>query len=109
MKVEITQFAWNCLADIESFSLNKGYSAEQAANYVEGLLLRSVEAITNSPESYRYSPRLAEQGLKMRERLDETSHWCFFELEGDVISLMMFIDIQQDLSSALYRHLLIRE
>ncbi len=108
MKLEITQMAWDCLAEIESFAITKGHPSSEAADLVEGLLLRSAEAISENPEMYRFSPRLAEFGLKMRERLDESSHWCLYEIENDTIYIMLFYHTRQDLERALYRHQIIR-
>jgi len=108
MKIEVTQFAFDCLAEIEAFGIIKGHSPEEAGNFVDDLLIRSTTAISQNPRMFHYSPRLVDFGLKMRERLDETSHWCLYEVAGDTVFIMLYVHTRQDLVRALYRHHIIR-
>lgn len=108
MDVKITQFAFDCLAEIEQFAIIKGHSSIQASTYVEELLIRSVSAIQKQPLLYHFSPRLSEFGLKIRERLDQSSHWCLYEIVDNTIFILLFIHTRQDLIKALYRHQIIR-
>lgn len=105
-QVKITDTAVQCLFDIEFFKTEAFKSAKLAADFADSLLKRTVEKIQNNPKQYKYNTILAEYGLTIRERIDESDHRILFEVNEakKVIYILLILHSRQDLLKALYRH-----
>lgn len=103
-QVSIAPLAEQCLKDIESYKCGT-VGAQQAASFVENLLLESVANITQDPEMYRYNVYLSDRGLMLRERLDvEGEYRVLYDFDGSTIDILLFISMKQDFGKALYRY-----
>lgn len=106
--VEITESAFLCLQDIESFKINI-IGAEAAGQFVEQMLSGSVVAIGNNPTLYRINPDLANFGIRVHERIDEHGYRFLYELQDSVASILLILHTKQDIVSALFRHMIFRQ
>ncbi len=106
--VEITNSAFSCLQDIESFKVNT-LGAEAAGHFVEQILSESVVAIGNNPTLYRINSDLADYGLHVHERIDEYGYRFLYELHDSVASILLILHTKQDIVSALFRHMMFRQ
>lgn len=105
--VEVTESAFRCLADIESFKI-ESMGIEEAANFTETLLSDAIKHIKEDPERYRFNPILADFGLKVRERIDLKGYRILYEKRNHSIYLLLILHMRQDLITALYRHQMLR-
>jgi len=103
-QVSIAPLAEQCLRDIESYKCGT-VGAQQAASFVDNLLMESVANIMQDPEMYRYNVYLSDRGLMLRERLDiEGEYRVLYDFDGSTIYILLFISMKQDFSKALYRY-----
>lgn len=68
-EVRLTETAFQCLADIESFKTATIGSVD-AGHFVDQLLLEATATLREDPKRYRFNATLADYGLALRERLD---------------------------------------
>jgi plasmid stabilization system protein ParE len=103
-QVVIAPLAEHCLREIESYKSGT-VGAQQAAAFVDNLLMDSVEKILQDPERYRYNAYLSERGVMLRERLDtEGDYRVLYDLQGDTIQILLFVSMKQDFGNLLYRY-----
>lgn len=69
-EVRLTETAFQCLADIESFKTATIGSVD-AGHFVDQLLLEATATLREDPKRYRFNATLADYGLGLRERLDK--------------------------------------
>ena len=105
-QVRLTDTAIQCLFDVEFFKTTTLKNSKAAAEFTDALLQRTIKKIQNNPKQYKYNTTLAEYGLAVRERIDESDHRILFEVnETDkTIYILLILHIRQDLLKALYRH-----
>lgn len=102
--VEIAPVALQCLQDIESYKSGT-VGAQQAARFVDNLLLDSVATIIQDPERYRFNVTLSDRGLMLRERLDVQSEYrVLYDFDGTHIEILLFVSMKQDFGKLLYRY-----
>lgn len=106
MEVVFTEMALSCLLEIESLSIGH-HSPEQVASFVDGLITRNHQAISEDPKRYRYNATLLDFGVKLQERLD-SSYRCLYEVIDNKAYIMLILHTKQDLVGALYRHQLLK-
>lgn len=103
-QVSIAPLAEQCLKDIESYKSGT-VGAQQAATFVDTLLIESVANIMQDPERYRYNVYLSDRGLMLRERLDvEGEYRVLYDFDGSTIDILLFISMKQDFGRVLYRY-----
>lgn len=103
-QVSIAPLAEQCLRDIESYKCGT-VGAQQAASFVDNLLMESVTNIMQDPERYRYNVYLSDRGLLLRERLDvEGEYRVLYDFDGSTIDILLFISMKQDFGKTLYRY-----
>lgn len=68
-EVRLTETAFQCLTDIESFKTATIGSVD-AGHFVDQLLLEATATLREDPKRYRFNATLADYGLALRERLD---------------------------------------
>lgn len=103
-QVVIAPLAEQCLKDIESYKSGT-VGAQQAAAFVDNLLMDSVVKISQDPERYRYNAYLSERGLLLRERLDvEGEYRVLYDVLDNTIQILLFVSMKQDFGSLLYRY-----
>jgi hypothetical protein len=96
--------AQQCLEDIESYKSGT-VGAQQAASFVDNLLLASVANITQDPARYRFNVYLSDRGLMLRERLDiEGEYRVLYDFDGANIEILLFVSMKQDFGKLLYRY-----
>ncbi len=102
--IVVAPVAQQCLADIESYKSGK-IGAQQAATFVDNLLMESVTNITQDPERYRFNVYLSDRGLMLRERLDvESEYRVLYDFDGTNIEILLFVSMKQDFGRLLYRY-----
>jgi len=106
-KVVITEAAFTCLQDIESFKSNV-IGADEAASLADEVLMESVSAISEDPLRYRVCTQLADYGLQVRERIDRHGYRTLYEVKDDVAQIILVLHTRQDIVLALYRHMILR-
>lgn len=89
-EVRLTETAFQCLADIESFKTATIGSVER-----------------EDPKRYRFNATLADYGLALRERLDKHEYRTLYEITGHTVDILLFLHTRQDLTRALRRHMLL--
>lgn len=103
-QVVIAPLAEQCLKDIESYKSGT-VGAQQAAAFVDNLLIESVENISQDPKRYRFNAYLSERGLLLRERLDvEGDYRVLYDLQDNAIQILLFVSMKQDFGKLLYRY-----
>nr|WP_226374790.1 type II toxin-antitoxin system RelE/ParE family toxin [Pantoea stewartii] len=92
------------LRDIESYkSLTIG--KQQAATFVDHLLMESVEKIMEDTERYHFNVLLSERGLMLRERLDLDGEFrVIYDFDGKNVEILLFVSMKQNFLNQLYRY-----
>lgn len=107
-EVSVAEVAFWSLQDIESFNAPR-FGTEQAADFVDSLLSESVEAIKEDPERYRFNARLADKGVKLRERITpDGKYLTLYDFDGKVVEILLFMSTKQDLEGLLHRYMIVR-
>lgn len=108
VNVTIAPTAEWALKEIESYkSINTNPS--EAANFVDELLLDSVDAITQDPTRYRYNSTLLDKGVRFREWIDaEKGYRVLYEEYNTNVDILLYSSTKQDYESLLYRYNIIR-
>ncbi|MCW2478526.1 type II toxin-antitoxin system RelE/ParE family toxin [Candidatus Symbiopectobacterium sp. NZEC135] len=102
--IVVAPLAQQCLADIESYKSGT-VGAQEAANFVDNLLMGSVANIIQDPERYRFNVYLSDRGLMLRERLDvEGEYRVLYDFDGKNIEILLFVSMKQDFGRLLYRY-----
>lgn len=94
------------LQDAESFKL-ASCEPQEAGRFIDNILSRTIEAISQDPARYRYNTMLADKGIAIRERIDIDSQFrCLYEFDEKTgnVELLLFISTKQDLDKMLYRY-----
>ncbi|MDF7663056.1 type II toxin-antitoxin system RelE/ParE family toxin [Erwiniaceae bacterium L1_54_6] len=103
-QILIAPLAEQSLRDIESYKCGT-VGAQQAASFVDNLLMESVRNIMQDPERYRYNVYLSDRGLMLRERLDVNGEYrVLYDYDGSTIEILLFISMKQDFGKTLYRY-----
>lgn len=105
-EVRLTETAFQCLADIESFK-TATIGPVDAGHFVDQLLLEAIAKLQEDPKRYRFNATLAEYGLALRERLDKNGYRTLFEISDNTVYILLFLHTRQDLTRALLRHMLL--
>lgn len=102
--IVVAPIAQQCLENIESY--NSGtIGPQQAASFVDNLLIDSVTNIIQDPERYRFNVYLSDRGLMLRERLDvEGEYRVLYDFDGTNIEILLFVGMKQDFGKLLYRY-----
>ena len=109
-KVVVAESAVWSLQDAESFK-SPLIGREAAAEWADGLLLSSIEVLSEDPERYRYCAQLSELGVAIRERFDpESGFRCLYDLDMDrkEVHILLFISERQDFEKMLNRYHVVR-
>lgn len=78
----------------------------EAAKLIDGLLLRSVSAISLDPARDWFNGILADKGIRIREWPGTDNEYrCFYD-DGDPrrVVILLYASMKEDFESALYRH-----
>lgn len=105
-EVLLTETAFQCLADIESFK-TATVGSEAAGQFVDHLLLETITKLQQDAKRYRYNSTLAEYGLALRERLDKNEYRTLYEITDNTVNVLLILHTRQDLAVALWRHMLL--
>lgn len=108
--ITLAETALWSLQDIESFKIHY-MNSEQAAEFIDNLLLSSLKAISEDPKRYRPNQMLANKGVLIRERIDIDSQYrCLYELDEQTNSviILLFVSTLQDLEKTLYRYYVLK-
>lgn len=105
-EVRLTETAFQCLADIESFKTATIGSVD-AGHFVDQLLLEATATLREDPKRYRFNATLADYGLALQERLDKHEYRTLYEITGHTVDILLFLHTRQDLTRALRRHMLL--
>ncbi|HDS1207844.1 TPA: type II toxin-antitoxin system RelE/ParE family toxin [Shewanella algae] len=96
------------LEDIESF-YTPYIGADRAADLTESLLRDTVSAIEEDPERYRFSARLADKGVRLRERITPDGQFtAIYDFDGETIEVLLFMSTKQDIESLLHRYMIVK-
>ncbi|BGI52278.1 MAG: hypothetical protein HamCj_06310 [Candidatus Hamiltonella defensa (Ceratovacuna japonica)] len=108
LTVYVTESAFRCLSDIESFKM-ESMGIKEATHFTEALLLDAVKYLQEAPERYRFNPVLADFGLRVRERHDQKRGYrILYEIREHSIYILLILHKRQDLLTALYRHQMLK-
>lgn len=104
--ITLTDTAFKSLQDIEFFKSQFIIGPDAAAIFIDSLLSRSISAISDDPQRYRFNGFLADKGIRIREWLDvDKEYRCFYHLsKPNKISILLYASMKEDFESALYRH-----
>lgn len=108
--ITLAETALWSLQDIESFKTHY-MSSEQAATFIDNLLLSSLKAISEDPKRFRPNQMLADKGILIRERIDVDSQYrCLYEFDAQTnnVIILLFVSTQQDLEKTLYRYYVLK-
>lgn len=107
--VEIAETALWTLEDIESFNAER-IGAQQAASLADKLLTDSVRTLEVDPTRYRFSARLANKGLNLRERITPDGKYIvIYDFDGENVWILLFLSTRQDLEGLLHRYVITME
>lgn len=102
--IVVAPMAQQCLEDIESYKSGT-IGKQQAASFIDNLLMDSVDNIIQDPERYRFNVYLSDRGLLLRERLDvEGEYRVLYDFDGTNIEILLFVSMKQDFGKLLYRY-----
>lgn len=106
--IDVTEVALWSLQDIESFNMTI-FGAEQSADFVDDLLNESVAAIAEDPSRYKFSARLADKGVRLRERISPDGKYItLYDFDGEAVEILLFMSTRQDLESLLHRYMIVK-
>nr|WP_241391475.1 type II toxin-antitoxin system RelE/ParE family toxin [Serratia proteamaculans]ULG18726.1 hypothetical protein Puna18p_00084 [Serratia proteamaculans] len=102
--IVIAPMALQCLKDIESYKSGT-VGAQQAASFIDNMLIESVANIIQDPVRYRFNVYLSDRGLMLRERLDVGGEYrVLYDFDGTNIEILLFVSMKQDFGKLLYRY-----
>ncbi|GIU13908.1 type II toxin-antitoxin system RelE/ParE family toxin [Shewanella morhuae] len=106
--VKVSEVALWSLQDIESFNAPR-FGSEQVADFVDNLLLTSVKSIKEDPSRYRFNARLADKGVKLRERITSDGNYLIlYDFDGKSVDILLFMSTKQDLEALLHRYMILK-
>ncbi|KTS70656.1 hypothetical protein [Pantoea stewartii] len=102
--IKVAPIAELSLRDIEC---HKGLiiGKQHAADFVERLLMDSVNKIMEDPERYHFNVLLSDRGLMLRERLDVDGEYrVLYDFDGTNVEILLFVSMKQNFLNQLYRY-----
>lgn len=107
MRVLLTKTAIDCILDIKNHSQSK-YSDNVVSEFIDTMVNNIITDINLYPTRFPFNVQLLDFGLKCREKYFE-DYRCLYEIKNNTAYILLILHTKQDIESALYRHIILRD